>query len=110
MYLIDFLYICNLNKKIVFICFILVFFKEFKDWNKLTVNEKIVYSFLVNYATMHQHESWDKENEREYGEKKLNMDIIKEYIDKFSSLEFRKITNKKFLKRPAYLCVRFRQF
>jgi predicted transcriptional regulator len=75
--------------------FYISFFKEFKDWNKLTVNEKIVYSFLVNYATMHQHESWDKENEREYGEKKLNMDIIKEYIDKFSSLEFRKITNKK---------------
>ena len=39
-------------------------------------DEKIVYSFLVNYATMHQHESWDKGNEREYGEKKLNIDII----------------------------------
>lgn len=79
--------------------FYISFFKEFKDWNHLSINEKIVYSFLVNYATMHQKESWDKSSKSENDGKKLNIDIIKESIENNSFLVFRKITNKKVSER-----------
>lgn len=75
--------------------FYISFFKEFKDWNHLSINEKIVYSFLVNYATMHQKDSWDKSSMRENEEKRLNMNLIKEFIDEHQYLEFRKITYRK---------------
>ncbi len=75
--------------------FYISFFKKFKDWNNLTVNEKIVYSFLVNYGTMHQIDSWDKSSERDWDRKKLDMSVIKNCIDEYSYLKFRKITNKK---------------
>lgn len=52
------------------------FFKEFKNWNNLNWNEKIVYSFLVNYATMHQDYSWDNASKSEEGVYKLDMDEI----------------------------------
>lgn len=75
--------------------FYISFFKEFKYWNRLTINEKIVYSFLVNYATMHQIDSWDNASEIMYGEKRLDMGTIKDMIEEYSYLCFQKITNKK---------------
>ncbi|MBO5844145.1 MAG: winged helix-turn-helix domain-containing protein, partial [Bacteroidales bacterium] len=70
------------------------FFKEFKNWNNLNWNEKIVYSFLVNYATMHQDYSWDNASKSEEGVYKIDMDTINFLIDENERLWLR-ISQKK---------------
>lgn len=70
------------------------FFKDFKNWNNLNWNEKIVYSFLVNYATMHQDYSWDNASKSEEGVYKLDMDEIIFFIDENERLWLR-ISQKK---------------
>ncbi|MBQ5891495.1 MAG: winged helix-turn-helix transcriptional regulator [Bacteroidales bacterium] len=70
------------------------FFKEFKNWNNLNWNEKIVYSFLVNYAIMHQDYSWDNASKSEEGVYKINMNEINFLIDENERLWLR-ISQKK---------------
>lgn len=74
--------------------FYISFLKEFKDWNGLTVNEKIVYSLLANYSVMCQN-AWYKVRESECGENRLNMDKIKDMIKIHDWFELAKISNKK---------------
>ncbi|MEE1097629.1 MAG: replication/maintenance protein RepL [Bacteroidales bacterium] len=64
------------------------FLKTFKDWENLTVNQQIIYSYFVNSAIMQQQGVWASD-----GSGKLVMRAVSELIYYNSFLTCPKVTN-----------------